>query len=68
MYLALESGQYLARQIQFGANLPFGWLAFLLHVCKDALGLVVLTVGTCRHLGIAFDLFLATHIASLRID
>jgi hypothetical protein len=46
-------------------NTPFWWIPLLLHLCKDALCLVIDTVRTCGHLPIALDLLFPAHITRL---
>lgn len=45
--------------------LPFGRVAFLLHLCKYAFSLVINTVRTCWHLSITVYLLFPAHITSL---
>ena len=46
-------------------HVPFGRIALLLNLSEDTLGLVIDTMATFGHFAVAFDLFLATHIARL---
>lgn len=65
MYLALDTRQSVLEVCGIEDHLPLGWVPFLLDVCEDAFGFVVLAIGTCWHLAIAFDFLLPAHIASL---
>jgi hypothetical protein len=64
IYFALQHSQ--SCKVMSGlVHLPFWWVALLLHLSEYTLGLVILAVCTGRHLTVALDLLLSTHVASL---
>ena len=62
-----ERGESATLGLEFHSELdiPFGRIPFLFDLCEYAFCLVIDAMGAFGHLAIAFDLFLATHIASL---
>lgn len=51
-----------------GEYVPFGRIALLLDLGEDTFGLVIDTMATFWHFAVAFDLFLAAHVAGLLWD
>lgn len=68
MYFALQQVLGVERRRRKGKYVPFGRIALLLHLGEDAFGLVIDTMATFWHLAVAFDLFLAAHVAGLLWD
>ena len=71
IYLALQ-GPSVRFKVIFSKKpmhyLPFGRVTLLLNLREDTICLVVNAVRALRHLAVAFDLFLSTHVASLSCE
>jgi hypothetical protein len=68
MYFALANISGSQKKQMRHIRLPLRRISLFLYSCENAFRLIIYTMRTRRHLSIALDLLLPTHIASLRFS